>query len=273
MNSELRKFLLLTCLALLLTSVPAFASNTTSNFDEIRSLIKKAGKLTHDGSFAEAESLLRRAVEIDPSSSDAKVELAYVLVKQRKLLDAYNICLPVIERERNNSRAYAVMGAMLLSAGRFPDARAFFVSAIRLNRKEHLAWAGAGMLEFYENRVDDGFKYLLNALDLRPDEPDYLFACAQAAGRAELFKEAADHYEHFLRVSSKVDNDRRERIQGLIDFLRILGKRGKLYSTDGRDQTSIPFEIEDDRPIIKLRINDKADRSTDPRTSSAVRAR
>ncbi len=252
--------LLLAFLALLLSSVPAYASDTTSsNFDDIRSLIKKAGKLTRDGSFAEAETLLRRAVEIDPNRSDAQVELAYVLVKQRRLLDAYNICLPVIERDRTNSHAYAVMGAMFLSAGRFPDARAFFASAVRLNRKEHLAWAGAGMLEFYENKVNDGLYLLLKAIELRPDEPDYLFACAQAAGRAELFKEAADHYEHFLKVSSKVDNDRRERIKGLIDFLRILGKRGKLYSTDGRDQTSIPFELEGDRPIIKLRINDKAE--------------
>ena len=261
----LRKFLLLTFSALIVLVIlaapaPAFTSNSSSaSGDEIRSLIKKAGKLTRDGSFAEAEALLRRALQIDPDRRDASVELAFVLVKERRLLDAYNICLPIVEREPGNSRAFAVMGAMLLSAGRFPEARGFFVNAIRLNRKEHLAWAGLGMLNFYENKIDDGFYNLLKAIDLRQDEPDYLFACAQAAGRTERYEEAAAHYEHFLRVSGELDSDRRERIKGLISFLKVLGTSGTLYSTDGRDQTSIPFELEGDRPIIKLRMNDKAE--------------
>ncbi len=252
----LRKFLLLSTLAFFLAPVIASAT-PPANSDEVRSLIKQAGKLTRAGSFTEAEALLRRAVDLDPRRGEAKVELAYVLVKLHRLVDAFDICIPVIEREPKNSRASAVMGAMLLSAGRFPESRGFFSNALRLNKKEHLAWAGLGMLNFYENRVDDGLHHLLNALDLRPDEPDYLFACAQAAGRAERFKEAADKYEHFLRVSSEVDKDRRDRIKGLIRFLRALGIRGKLYSTDGREQTSVPFELEGDRPIIKLRINDK----------------
>lgn len=227
--------------------------------DEVRDLIKKAAKFTRDGSFAEAETLLRQASDIDPKRSDAKIELAFVLVKERRLRDAYDICFPILEREPNNSRGFAVMGAMLLSAGKFPEARGFLSNALRLDRKQHLAWAGLGLLNFYENNIDEGLGYLLKAIELKRDEPDYLFACAQAAGRAERYKEAADHYEHFLRVSSSVDMERRERIKGLIRFLKVLGTRGKLYSTDGRDQTSVPFEMEGDRPIIKLRINDKAE--------------
>lgn len=258
--TAVRTCLLLFFLAVFLTPVSVFSSAaplTTS--DEVRSLIKKAGKLTRDGSLLEAETLLLRAVSLDPSRSESKVELAFVLAKQRRLFDAYEMCIPILEREPKNSRAFAVMGALLLYAGRFSESRRFFTNALTLNRKEHLAWAGIGLISFYENRIDESAIYLSKALELRPDEPDYLFASAQAAGRAERYKVAAEHYEHFLRVSSEVDKDRRDRIKGLIRFLRALGTRGRLYSIVGREQTDVPFELEGDRPIIKLRINDKAE--------------
>ena len=238
------------------TAVPGPHSEQS---DEVRSLIQKAGKLTRNGSLADAERLLRRAIELAPDRSDAKVELAYVLVKARRLLEAYDICQPIAEREPNNSRVFAVTGAMLLSAGRFAEARGFFVNAIRLNRKEHLAWAGVGILEFYENNVEKGYGLLLKALDMRSDEPDYLFACAQAAARNERYKEAAEYYKRFLDVTNVLDNDRRERIKGLIRFLDILGETGGLYQTVGGDQTAVPFELEGNRPIIKLRINDRSE--------------
>jgi tetratricopeptide (TPR) repeat protein len=253
------RFAPLIFIAVLLTSVSAFSPTTTSSSDEIRSLIKKAAKLTRASDFKEAEALLRRAADLDPSRSDAKLELAYVLVKERRLRDAYDICIPIIEQERGNSRAFAVAGMMLLSGGRFAEARGFLVNAIKLDRKQHLAWAGIGLLDFYENNVELGLERLHKALDIKWDEPDYLFACAQAAGRAERYNEAAERYQTFLNVTNDGNRERRERIKGLIKFLKILGQTGTLYSTDGRDQTSIPFELEGDRPIIKLRINDRAE--------------
>jgi len=251
------------CLSLFFLTLllpPVFASNTPiANSDEVRSLIKKAVKLTRDGSLTEAEAVLLRAVSLDPDRSDSKVELAFVLAKQRRLFEAYEMCLPILEREPKNSRAFAVMGSLLLYAGRFSESRIFLDNAVRLNKKEHLAWAGLGRLNFYENNINEGFKYLLKALELKSDEPDYLFACAQAASRAELYKAAADNYEHFLRVSSEVDKDRRDRIKGLIRFLRALGTKGKLYDIGGSELTSVPFELEGNRPIITLRINNKAE--------------
>jgi predicted aspartyl protease/Tfp pilus assembly protein PilF len=246
-------FLVLVSFAVL--ALPQDTQN--SNNSEMRGLLKKAGKLTRTGELANAETLLRRAVELAPARSEAKVELAYVLVKRRRLLEAYDICLPVAEKEPNNSRAFAVMGAMLLTAGRFAEARGFFVNAVRLNRREHLAWAGVGMLEFYENNVEKGYGLLLKALEIKSDEPDYLYACAQAAARSERYKEAAENYKRFLDVTNVLDSDRRERIKGLIRFLDILGQTGGLYQGIGGDQTSVPFELEGDRPIIKLRINDR----------------
>ena len=62
-------------------------------------MIRKAVKLTRNESLAEAEALLRRVLEVAPANSAAKVELAFLLTKQRRLTDAYNLVFPVAEAE------------------------------------------------------------------------------------------------------------------------------------------------------------------------------
>jgi Tfp pilus assembly protein PilF/predicted aspartyl protease len=231
----------------------------TSGFsgDELdyKKAVRDAIKLTRAGSLVEAESLLRKAISTDASRSDAKVELAFVLTKQRRLGEAYEIIAPVVQAEPKNARAFAVWGATMLSGGRFKDARLLFFNAIKLNRREHLAWAGYGLLDFYENRISESLENLRESVFHGPDEPDYLFALAQVSARAENYSEAADAYRDFLNVSNKTDADRRERIRGLINFLRYLGNAGKLYRIGGSEQTSVGFELVGNRPIIKVRIN------------------
>jgi len=221
-----------------------------------KKLIKEAAKLTRSGKLVLAESLLRQAVGIDNTRTDTKVELAYVLTKQRRLGEAYALVSAIVQSDSKNSRALSVLGATMLTGGRFREARLCFFSAIKQNRREHLAWAGYGMLDFYENKISDSVENLREAVYYAPDEPDYLFALAQVSARAEKYKEAADAYRDFLNVSNSADSDRRERIKGLINFLRYLGRAGSLYSTDGSEQTSVPFELVGNRPIIQIKIND-----------------
>ena len=231
------------------------AATPAAGSDEVKKLIKQAAKLTRAGSLTEAEGLLRQAVAMDEKRSDAKVELAYVLTKQRRLGDAYEIIFAVAQAEPKNARAFAVFGATMLVGGRFREARLFFFNAIKLNRREHLAWAGYGLLDFYENNIRQSVENLREAVYYAPDEPDYLFALAQVSARNENYREAADAYRDFLSVSNDADEDRRARIKGLINFLRYLGQAGSLYKVGGNMQTSVPFDLVGNRPIIQLRIN------------------
>ena len=245
-------------LLLLLSSVITSAlGNTLSsgNTDEIDKIIKQAAKLTRGGNLVDAENLLRHAVEIDPARADAKVELAYVLVKQRRLTEAYDIVFAVADADRQNARAFAVLGMTLLAGGHFNEARAILYTSVKLNRKEDLAWAGFGMLEFYENHIDQSLDNLREAVFFNPREPDYLFALAQVSARAEKYQEAAENYDRFLRESILSDTDRRARIKGLINFLKYLGQKEGLYLPAGNDQTKIHFDLVGNRPVIKLKIN------------------
>jgi len=240
-------------------SFPAISAEDVqqTGADESVQLIKQAGKLSKKGDYVEAEKLLRRAVELDPNASAAKLKLAYMLVKQRRLIEAYDLSFPVAKAEPKNSYAYAVLGMTLLNAGNFKDARTSIYNSISLNKKEALAWAGLGMLDFYENRISQSLESLYESVYHAPDEPDFIFAFAQVAARAERYRESAEAYRRFLSISQDSDKERRDRIKGLISFLSFLGNRQALYILDGEEKTSVNFDLVGNRPIIELKINNK----------------
>ncbi len=240
-----------------LTTNATATAATTPN--DVRELIKKAAKLVRRAELVKAEELLRKAVALDATRSDAKVELGFVLTKQRRLIEAYDLLLPIAQTEPKNTRAYAVLGTTLIAAGRFEDAKKLFYTAITNNKKEHLAWAGYGMVDFYENRLTESLDNLSEAAYRAPNEPDYVFAIAQISARSERYKAAADAYKRFLQISESTDADRRARIKGLIEFLGYLGQSSTLYSLSGADRSIIPFELVGNRPVIKLKVNGRSE--------------
>jgi tetratricopeptide (TPR) repeat protein len=234
----------------------ARASDDVQQFDEdTRQQIKQADRLSKKGNLTEAEKILRAVIERDPKNTTAKLKLAYLQLKQKNLLEAYDLSFEIAKNDPKNSYAYAVLGATLLGAGNFKEADRLLVTAVTLNKKEALGWAGLGMLDFYENRIFDSIDNLKAAVYFDNDEPDYIFALAQVSARAERYKEAADAYYRFLQVSPATDTERRDRIKGLINFLRFLGSKRSLYDLDGGERTDVSFELLRDRPVIKLKVN------------------
>lgn len=223
--------------------------------ESARQLVKQAKKHVRKGELPEAEKLYRRAVEISPQHADAKINLAHVLTKRKQLVEAYNLSFEVAAAEPKNSFAFAVLGTVLLNAGNFDDAKKFFLNSLALNRDEPAAWAGLGTLNFYENRILLGLEQLQAAVFLEPSEPDYVFTLAQVAARAEDYKSSAEAYERFLQISPHTDRERRDRIKGLIAFLKFLGNKQSLYGLGSAAETIVGFQLLNDRPVIKLKIN------------------
>ncbi|MCS6873966.1 MAG: aspartyl protease family protein [Pyrinomonadaceae bacterium] len=225
-----------------------------SEADDFSKTKKQAEKLKRKGDYEQAEKLFRYLLELRPQDSDLKLKLAYVLMKKQRLVEAYDYAYPVAKEEPKNSLAFAVLGMILLGAGNFKDASICFINSLNLNRKEDLAWAGLGLLDFYENRLQESLGKLEEAHFLEPDEPDYLFSMAQVSARLELYKQAANYYQKFLEIAPPTDVDRRERIKGLMKFLRYVGDQGKLYSLSGADRTSVTMKLMRDRPAIPVYI-------------------
>ena len=252
---QLRRGYLFVLILFLSSFASVFAATAPSDSDEIKKLIKDANRLTRAGLVTDAEAILRRAVALDDKRTDAKIELSYVLVKERRLIEAYDLCYPIVQADPKNARALAVLGTTLIAGGRFRDARTILFAAIQQDRTQDLAWAGYGMLDFYENKINNSLENLKEAVYYAPDEPDYIFALAQVSARSERYKEAADAYNQFLNISKSTDTDRRARIKGLIIFLRYLGQYGSLYVSSGPDQMTVPFDLVGNRPVVKLKLN------------------
>ncbi|HSK74644.1 MAG TPA: tetratricopeptide repeat protein, partial [Pyrinomonadaceae bacterium] len=199
------------CLLILFCSSAASAGDDIRQADTLdaRDLIRQAEKLTRKGAFTEAEKVLRRVIERYPQESKAKLNLAYILIKQRRLVEAYDFAYPVAKAEPENSYAFALLGVTYLSAGNFHDAKVLLINALQLNKKESMAWAGLGMLDYYENRIYNSIDNLREAIFLNPRESDFLFIYAQVNARAENYREAAESYRRFLQISPETDNDRR----------------------------------------------------------------
>ena len=251
-----RKKCLSAILMVICLNVFAAASDDVQVSDnDTRRLIKQAEKLVRRGLLTDAEKVLQKVVAASPDNSSAKLRLAFVYFKQRRLTEAYELSYNVAKSEPENSHAFAVLGATLLSAGKFAEARAIFNNSLQLNKKEDLAWAGYGMLEFYENRISESLTNLREAIHYNPDVADYYFAFAQVAARSERYKDAADAYYRFLTISRDIDDERRDRIKGLINFLSFLGRKTALYTASGAEKTTVPFKLRGNRPIIQLKVN------------------
>jgi Flp pilus assembly protein TadD/predicted aspartyl protease len=215
----------------------------------------RAEKALRGGEYELAEKLFREALAKDAHDTAARLGLSYTLYKLRKLPDAYDHAARVISVEPLSARAHAILGTIMLTSGDFRLSVEEFRTALSLKDDEALAIAGLAMVDFYENRLSASVAGLRRAAFLDSAEPDFTFNLAQAAARNERYKEAADAYERFLLIAPRTDADRRARIRGLIDFLRYLGAQNNLYDAGGEDRVVVPFELVNNRPVIKLHLN------------------
>ncbi|HEX2268137.1 MAG TPA: aspartyl protease family protein [Pyrinomonadaceae bacterium] len=216
---------------------------------------QKGHKALRRGDFTEAEKIFRELLGKDAHDVEARLGLSFTLLKQRNIQAAYDNAARVIMQDPLSARGHALLGSAILAAGEFRLSVEEFRTALALNENEPLAVAGLAMVDFYENRLSLALPGLRRAVNLDPEEPDFLFHLGQAAARSERYKEAADAYEKFLLIAPKTDADRRARIIGLIDFLRYLGRQGSLYIASGENRTVVPFEATDNRPVLDVRVN------------------
>ena len=215
----------------------------------------RAERALREGEFEAAEKTYRELLVKDARDVEARLGLSYTLYKKRNLRDAYDNAARVLAVDPMSARAHALLGSALLSAGDFVLAIEEFRTALSFKQDEALSIAGLSMIHFYENRPQIALIGLRRALEIEPDEPDFIFNYAQSAARSERYREAADAYERFLRIAPRTDADRRARIRGLIEFLRYLGAHSDLYETSGAARAVIPFELSNSRPIIRVHVN------------------
>ncbi len=216
---------------------------------------REAKKAMRNGKYEKAIELYNDLLNKNGRDIQAHLGIALVYAKQLNFQNCYDHAKKVIEIEPNNARAHALAGLALLRSGYVPNAVERLVQSVTLNPKEPLAFGAAAEINYYEGRAREAHAKALHAYYLDPDEPDYLVTLARASSRLERFSDAADAYEQFLRIAPQNDKERRERIQGLIDFYRQLAGV-EVHQVGGANSTNVPFNLgADRRPYVKLKIN------------------
>lgn len=244
-------FLNLSLLAATIATVPTFASQISPG-----KLKKEAERAAQKGNFEEAEKWYREWLAVDLQNQTAILGLSFVLLKQRKLDQSFNYVNEALTLNPKLARAYSIRGSAMLGSGFISRARDDFQTALLLNNKEARAVSGLAMIAMYENRLAESIKAFRRAVALEPREPDYYFYLTQAATRAKFYSEAAEALEHFLDVAPNTDKDRRDQMRAQVDLLRFLGKQINVFESSGAINTAITFDIENNRPILTVRVND-----------------
>jgi adenylate cyclase len=130
----------------------------------------------------EAQSAFERALEIDPRSVEARVDLASVL--GGRLADGWNnsrqqdparaelLLREALERDAGRSTAHFAMGVLRRMQNRSSEAQREFETAIALDPNDARAFYQLGVTLMFLGRPEEGIPYLRKAIRLDPDNPD-----------------------------------------------------------------------------------------------------
>jgi tetratricopeptide (TPR) repeat protein len=236
-------------LLMLFVAVPAWAESRGKTLKRAEGEIRK-------GNLEAAEKLYRSLLEQDQTDRDARLGLSFVQLKQSRLNESYELAMQVLAADPSSARAHSLIGTALLRSGEFRTSVEALFTAIKLNEREALAYAGLAEIEYFENRSRNAYDGLRKAIMFDPNEPDFYVSLARACSRLELYTEAADAYQRYLEVSPKTDLERRERIRGLIAFYRYLGNT-KIHRAAGKEMGTVKFDLVRYRPFLNVMVNGK----------------
>jgi len=133
MMTMTKKFYILSLL-LVASAVQVFAQQKTD-----RDYLRSGNKLYNDSLFIKAEVDYRKALEINPKSTDAMFNLANALLMQQKAKEAMEQYESVskIEKDKNKlAQIYHNMGVMLQSAKQLPQCIEAYKESLRNNPKD-----------------------------------------------------------------------------------------------------------------------------------------
>ena len=128
-----KKFYILSLL-LVASAVQVFAQQKTD-----RDYLRSGNKLYNDSLFIKAEVDYRKALEINPKSTDAMFNLANALLMQQKAQEAMEQYLSVSKIEKNKEKLaqiYHNMGVILQSSKQLPQCIEAYKESLRNNPKD-----------------------------------------------------------------------------------------------------------------------------------------
>jgi TolB-like protein len=134
-----------------------------------------------DADNLEAQRLLRRAIELDPTLAEAYGFLCYALVlsmiyfdaepNEEQLDEAIALGRKGVELDERDGLLRFMYGRALLARRAYADALAELETAVELNPSLAVSYCGLGDSLAYEGRISEAIPYFQKAIDLSPHDP------------------------------------------------------------------------------------------------------
>jgi len=186
---------------------------------------------------AEAQRLLRRAIELDPQLAQAHAYLSYAIVlsmiyfesepDDQRLGEAVAIARKAVELDDKDGLIRFIYGRGLLAQRAYADALAELEAAIELNSSLAVSYCGLADSLAYEGRYREAIPVFQKAIDLSPYDPQR-WAFYSYRALAHLFAREFDQALQWAQKATRVPNCHYWPFAHRVAALGFLPERGGL---------------------------------------------
>ena len=149
---------------------------------------------------AEAEKEYRDAIAIAPQSSDALAALTNFYMRQRRFGDAESLLRKLVDLHPNDPAAHIQLGRMLAIAGKTDDAIAQMEAGINLDPSDSHAQHDLADLYIQAGKFTDAERLYASLVSSYPSEADYHHGLGRALLREKKFAQAQHELEETVRL-------------------------------------------------------------------------
>ena len=138
---------------------------------------------------------LKKVISLKPDYADVYVNLAVVLIQQKKLDEAIEACNKAVLLKPDNTNAYYNMGNVLKDQGKLDEAVEAYNKAISLNPDHALAYNNMGNALKDQGKIEASIEAYNKSISLNPDYPETHKNLGLALLQTSRIKEGLEEYE------------------------------------------------------------------------------
>ena len=159
--------------------------------------------------YDEAETHLRRAIELDSRTMQVHRRLGNALYKQGRYPEAVDAYLIAVEQRPGDAAAYSNLGAALNKLKRYDEAETHLRRAIELNPGYTFRFLAA--LRAEQQRYDEMLEFLQWPIDIDPDDPEAHLNMGLALSHLGRSDEALRSFDRALSLDPALEDARANR--------------------------------------------------------------